>query len=85
MDTDLLSVSEFAKALGKCRKTVMKLIHAREIVAEDHSSPGSSQPLYKIERKWIRLWRQSRRVGGSAPTMKIETPSGIREVDVVIF
>lgn len=84
-DNDLLSVAEFAKALGKSPQSVIAMIKQGEVAAEDHRTPGSSRPIYRIERRWIRLWRQSRRVGvSSRPLVKIETPSGVREVDAVI-
>lgn len=60
---ELLSLRQFAAEIRKGPRAVLRMITAGEIAAEDHRSPGSSRPRYRIPRGELMRWRQSRRVG----------------------
>lgn len=74
MRCDLLTPQQFAELVRKGTRAVYALIAAGELVAEDHRSPGSTRPMYRIPRSELARWRQSRRTRGNRP-VTVRTPT----------
>lgn len=61
----MLTPAQVARELKKGPRAIYKMITEGEIVAEDHRSPGATQPKYRIPRSEINRWRLRRRTRGN--------------------
>lgn len=58
MDTEWLSVSQVAKALGISSKSVRRLIHSGRLRAKDVSTQPGRRPYWRIHPAWLAEFRE---------------------------
>lgn len=59
MDTEWLSVSQVAKALGISAKSVRRLIHSGRLRAKDVSTQPGKRPYWRIHPSWLEQFRET--------------------------
>lgn len=66
----LLTPRQAGRVIGHNKEFVVRLIEAKELVAEDHRQPGAERPRYMIDPDDLANWKESRRTVKPAVSRK---------------
>jgi excisionase family DNA binding protein len=76
-----MTPEEAGKLLGKSRDSVIELIRAGELEAQDLRNAGAERPRYRISAAALAMWRESRRVPMKADAVstvaRVPQPRGV--------